>query len=146
MEGKYREVCFSDKTFDYGRIYGYGGYILFVDYCKYNDLYVYDSNKDVLQKLDSKVYRHRLENNVLLYTTIDNWEEPRYSSGRICCCALDGSNKRTLYRQYGEGIIMLQEVTDTEISFKTLQGHKVKTITWDGAEQGNGLHLKKFKV
>lgn len=124
----HREVMFDDRNFEYGQICGQKGYMLFRDYSRSYDLYVYNSNNDTLKRLDSKVARQYFRGDYLIYITQANFND-RFSTNIIKRCKIDGSEQKTICYEY-EGFILVDELTNDTIKYHTLSNSKTRTISW----------------
>lgn len=132
----HNDVIFSDRNFDYGHLCGYNGYILFEDFGNNFILYVYNTNNNSLQQIDTKIYRGFFKNDYFIYVTYYNIDN-RYAPMTIKCCKIDGSDKRTICTPSG-GVVFIKEITDTQIKYNTLQDSNVKTVNWNGSN-GTGI-------
>lgn len=125
------DVIYADKNFDYRYICGFNGNILFADYNKSRNLYCYNTNSNILQEVDSNLFRVYFRNDYCIYVTTHNIENySRYSTHTIRCCKIDGSDKRSIWSSYS-GAVFIKEITDTQIKYNTLQDSTEKTIDWN---------------
>lgn len=124
------DTLFSNRHFEYVQLCGYDGYILFVDRRKNRTLYIYNSNIDKLEILDSNLLFCYFKNDYFIYVKVSNINNyDRYSTHTICCCKINGTCKRTVFVSYG-GQVLIKNITDTELTYTTIQNYKETTIVW----------------
>ena len=132
----HNDTIFIDRNFEYRGVCGYNGVIMFIDN-RCDRLYVYNCITDNLKEIDSKVYRIYYKNDYLIYTTISNIED-RYSQNTIKCCRIDGNDKRTICYPSG-GFTFIENITDSELTYYTLQNSQKKTINWRNGGDSTGV-------
>lgn len=122
-------VVLKDKNFNYLSIWGWNGNIVFAttDYV----LWLYNCNDNSLTQLERQACRFDVHNEYLFY--LSNLKD-RFSACQLCCCKLDGTDKRILIHSY-EGVIGVKGITDTELKYEFWYGSKkAGTIKWNNKQ------------